>query len=77
MNSKEHLKQIIAVASGKKKAQLCITNAQILDVFNKDWFESDLLIHEGKICGYAPVGEGKAQKIVDAMGKYLVPGFIA
>ncbi len=73
---KQSIKHIIEVATARLEAELCITGAQILDVYNKEWFSADLLIAEGLICGYAKSGEGRAQEIVDAKGKYLLPGFI-
>ncbi|MGH0053814.1 MAG: amidohydrolase family protein, partial [Sphaerochaetaceae bacterium] len=76
MVSKQVLREVIETASRRQKAQLCITNAHILDVYNKEWFEADLLIHEGYIAGFAACGEGEAQQTVDAGGRYLVPGFI-
>lgn len=76
MDSKNTLREVIEVASLRKEAQLCITNAQVLDVYNKEWFEADVLVHEGHFCGFAAPGQGKAATIVDAKQRYLVPGFI-
>ena len=73
---KKKLQKLIAVGAGRERADLCITNAHILDVFNKEWFEADLLISEGHIAGFAPAGEGKAKKTVDAGGRFLIPGLI-
>lgn len=67
---------IIAVASGRKEADLCIRHAKILDVFNKEWFDGDLLISEGYIAGTVESGRGKARAYEEAGGRYLVPGFI-
>ncbi len=72
----KQMKHIIEVATTREEADLCITGSLILDVYNKEWFSSDLLIADGIICGYAENGEGKAKKVVDAKGKYLLPGFI-
>jgi adenine deaminase len=76
MQTRETMERVIEVASGRKKAQLCITNAQVLDVYNKEWFDSDVLVDSGKICGFREKGTGKATVIVDAEGRYLLPGFI-
>ena len=62
---KKKLQNLIAASARRKSADLCITNAHILDVFNKEWFGADLLISEGHIAGFAPPGEGKAKKIVE------------
>ncbi len=76
MDSLSTLKEVIASAALRKEAQLCITNAQVLDVYNKEWFEADVLISDGYFTGYAEPGAGRAQKIVDAKRRYLIPGFI-
>ena len=76
MDSLDMLKEVIAAASLRKEAQLCITNAHVLDVYNKEWFEADVLVSEGRFTGYAKPGKGRAQTIVDAKGRYMVPGFI-
>ncbi len=55
---------------------MCITGAHILDVYNKEWFEADLLIRSGYIAGFAECGQGEADTTVDAEGRYLLPGFI-
>lgn len=68
--------QIIEVASGRERAEVCITGAHLLDVFNKQWFDADLLLSHGYICGYSDAGMGDALSTVDAEGCYLVPGFI-
>lgn len=60
--SKAQMKRVIEVATGRQEADLCITGAQILDVYNKEWFLSDLLIADGLICGYAKSGEGRAKE---------------
>ncbi len=73
---KKKLQNLIAASARRKSADLCITNAHILDVFNKEWFGADLLISEGHIAGFAPPGEGKAKKIVDGGGRFLIPGLI-
>ena len=76
MVTKARLRALIDAASGRKKADLCITNAHVLDVYNKEWFESDILVSEGYICAYAQKGKGEASRVVDAGGRYLVPGLI-
>ena len=73
---RNQIKHILEVASGRQEADLCITGSHILDVYNKEWFSSDLLIADGTICGYAKSGEGRGKEVVDAKGAYLLPGFI-
>lgn len=76
MPDEKQMKHVIDVAVGRKDADLCITGSQILDVYNKEWFQADLLIAGGLICAFAKSGQGKAKEIVDGKGKYLLPGFI-
>jgi adenine deaminase len=68
--------KLIAVASGRKEADLCVQDARILDVFNGEWFDGDLLVSGGYIAGFAEKGKGKGKTIVDAQNRYLVPGFM-
>ncbi|WP_320130584.1 adenine deaminase [uncultured Sphaerochaeta sp.] len=76
MRDKASLKNVIDVASGRVEADFCISGSLVLDVYNKEWFETDVLISQGVICGFCEKGEGTAKQIVVAKGKYLVPGFI-
>lgn len=76
MISRRSYTALIDVAMGRKKADLCVRGAKILDVFNKEWFEADLLVSQGYIACFAEKGTGKAKETVDAGGRYLVPGFI-
>lgn len=76
MDSLDTLKEVIATASLRKEAQLCITNARVLDVYNKEWFEADVLIQNGYFTGFAETGHGIAETIVDAARRYLIPGLI-
>lgn len=76
MESIDMLKEVVAASARRTLADLCITNAKVLDVFNKEWFEADVLVSGGYFVGYAKSGTGKAKHNVDAHGRYLVPGFI-
>jgi adenine deaminase len=76
MSARKEMKRVLDVASGRSKAQLCITGARILDVYNKEFFEADLLIVDDRIAGFAEPGAGQASQIIDGSGRYLLPGFI-
>ena len=76
MVTKRRLQEVIETAARRQKADLCITNTHILDVYNKEWFEADLLIQSGYIAGFAECGQGEAETVVDGGGRYLLPGFI-
>ena len=74
--TKESLKRVIDVAAGREPADLCIKNCRIIDVFNKEVFESDILIAEGVIAGYGESGFPEAAEVFDAKKAYVAPGFI-
>ena len=73
---KKSLKRVIDVAAGREAADLCIKNCKVIDVFNKEVFESDILIAEGIIAGYGEQGFPEAVEVFDAEGAYIAPGFI-
>lgn len=70
------LKRIIDVASGREPADLCIKNAKVVDVYNREVFESSVYIAEGCIAGFGSADFPQAKETVDAGGRYLAPGFI-
>lgn len=76
VHKKAVLKRIIDVAAGREAADIMITNGKVVDVFNKEVFESDILITEGYIAGFGAKGFPRAKHMVDAAGAYIVPGFI-
>ncbi len=71
--TKEQLKKLIEVASGRQKADLVIKNCKIVDVYNHGIIEGDVAICDGLIAG---VGEYEGEKEIDAKGQYAAPGFI-
>ena len=73
---KKSLKHVIDVAIGKEAADLCLKNCKVIDVFNKEVFESDILITEGVIAGYGKADFPKAAEEIDVKGAYIAPGFI-
>ncbi len=74
MTKKEDVKRLIEVATGKRKAELKIENAKVIDVFNKEVFSSSVVIDNGFIVSFSDKIE--AEKIFDANGEYMIPGFI-
>lgn len=74
--NKELTKTLVDVNMGRKKADLCLQNVQIVDVYNKEVFKGDVFIKDGYFCSCGGNDVIKAEKYVDCDGKYLVPGFI-
>jgi len=74
--TKAELKNLIDVAAGRKEADLCIKNAKVIDVYNREVFESDIYITDGLIAGFGGEDFPPAKKEFDAQGSYIAPGFI-
>ena len=73
---KKTLKHIIDVAAGRKPADLCIKNVDVVDVYNKEVFRSNVYVASGYIAGFGADDFPAALTTVDATGKYMTPGFI-
>lgn len=71
--SKESLKKLIEVASGRMPADTVIKNCKVVDVYNGGIIDGDIALCDGMIAG---IGEYEGKEIVDAKGKYAAPGFI-
>ena len=66
--------RIRAVALGNDPADLLIKNGRVVDVLTGEIYEANVAIADGVIAGVGDYHEGK--KVVDATGKYILPGFI-
>ena len=55
---------------------LVIRNATIVDGTRAPRFEADVAIQKGRIQKIGPVGKEDADRVIDASGKILAPGFI-
>ncbi|WP_456327926.1 adenine deaminase [Archaeoglobus sp.] len=69
----EELKRLIDVASGRRKADLVIKNAEIVNVLTEEFIKADIAICGDKIAG---IGNYRGIKEIDANGLYAVPGLI-
>ncbi|RLQ97488.1 adenine deaminase [Falsibacillus albus] len=73
---KEHLAQ---VALGKKPADLVVKNGKLINVFTKEILDGkDIAVSEGRIAfvGDAKHTIGEGTRVIDADGRYLVPGLL-
>ncbi|MBC8536577.1 adenine deaminase [Feifania hominis] len=67
----------IRVAQKLEQADLLIKNARVVNVFTREVLEREVAVADGIICGlYAPGQGPDAASIVDADGRYLLPGLI-
>ena len=73
---KETLRHLIDVAAGREPADLCIRNAMIVDVFQKNTFSGNVYVTDGLIAGFGDSSFPPAKEEFDAQGAYLVPGLI-
>lgn len=66
----------IAIAAGRKQADLVLKNCRIIDVFSHTILEADIAIHEGLILGIGVIGVYKGEREIELQGKYVAPGLI-
>jgi adenine deaminase len=63
----------LAVARGDEPADVLVRGGRVLSVFTREWLEVDVAVADGWIAG---LGDYEGHEIVDASGRYVVPGFI-
>jgi adenine deaminase len=63
----------LAVARGDEPADVVVRGGRVLSVFTREWLEVDIAVADGWIAG---LGEYDGREVVDASGRYVVPGFI-
>ena len=71
---KQKLIKLIDVAAGRKKADLVLKNAKIVDVFQAKILIGDIAISDGYIAGIGGSYQGVEER--NYTGKYVAPGFI-
>ncbi len=80
MRVKNNRKELIKAALGLVKCDLAIKNAQLLNVFTGEVYPATVFVYDGAIAHveYRNLEEGldKVKNVVDAEGKYLIPGLI-
>jgi adenine deaminase len=63
----------LAVARGDEAADTVLRGARVLSVFTREWLEGDVAICDGYVAG---IGEYDGVEVIDASGRWVVPGFI-
>lgn len=66
-------RKMISAALMRKKPDLVLKNARIVNVFTSEIISGDVAAAEGMIVG---TGEYSGKKEVDLQGKYVLPGFV-
>jgi adenine deaminase len=67
------LSRRLAVARGDEPADTVVRGGSVFCVFTREWLDADVAIADGVIAG---VGTYEGREVVDAEGRYVVPGFI-
>ncbi|HZT91029.1 MAG TPA: adenine deaminase [Gaiellaceae bacterium] len=67
------LSRRLAVARGDEPADLVVRGGRVLSVFTREWLETDVAIVDGWIAG---LGNYEGRDVLDAKGKWVVPGFV-
>ena len=66
-------KDLIRVATSRKKADLVIENCNVINVFSQEIIYGKLAISDGIFIG---IGDYDGTEVIDGEGKYIVPGLI-
>jgi N-acyl-D-aspartate/D-glutamate deacylase len=56
--------------------EMVIANGRILDGCGNPWYWGDVGIQQGRITEIAPAGSLRGERVLDAAGRYVSPGFI-
>ena len=63
----------LAVARGDEPADTVVRGGRVFCVFTREWLDADVAIADGVIAG---VGDYDGNEVVDASGRFVVPGFV-
>jgi adenine deaminase len=63
----------LAVARGDEPADLVVRGGHVLSVFTREWLDADVAVVDGWIAG---LGDYEGREVLDAGGRFVVPGFI-
>ena len=67
------LSRRIAVARGDEPADLVIRGGRVLSTFTREWLDGDVAVVDGVVAGIGPYD---GREVLDATGRYVVPGLI-
>jgi adenine deaminase len=63
----------LAVARGDEPADLLVRGGRVFSVFTREWLDVDVAVCDGVIAG---LGDYGGREVLDASGRYVVPGFV-
>lgn len=75
---------LLAVARGDADPDLLIVGARVFGAFTREWLDVDVAVADGRIAALIPRDDASssatsppaATTVIDATGRYLVPGFV-
>ena len=63
----------LAVARGDEPAELVVRGGRVFSAFTREWLEADVAVVDGYVAG---IGDYDGDEVLDATGRYVVPGFV-
>jgi len=63
----------LAVARGDEPAELVVRGGRVFSAFTREWVEGDVAVVDGYVAG---IGEYDGEEVLDASGRWVVPGFV-
>jgi N-acyl-D-amino-acid deacylase len=66
----------VGFAQPAQRFDVLIKNGRVMDGSGNPWFPADVGIANGRIAAVGKLPNAQAVRIIDATGKYVVPGFI-
>jgi len=66
----------IGSAQQAQRFDLLIRNGRVMDGTGNPWFPADIGVTSGRIAAIGKLEGAQAARVIDAAGKYVVPGFI-
>jgi N-acyl-D-amino-acid deacylase len=62
--------------SAAERFDILITGGRVFDGTGNPWFHANVGIRDGRIAAVGPLPGATAERVIDARGKYVTPGFI-
>jgi N-acyl-D-amino-acid deacylase len=66
----------LAAQPAPERYDVLIRNGHVLDGTGNPWFPADIAMQGGRIVAVGSLQNAQAARVIDAAGKYVVPGFI-
>jgi adenine deaminase len=63
----------LAVARGDEPAELVVRGGRVFSAFTREWLDGDVAVVDGHVAG---IGEYEGEEVLDADGRWIVPGFV-